>query len=81
MDKKTKEEEPKKLSFEGLKRTLKLFKFLKPYKGMYLIGMVMLVFSTLTTLTFPVMIGEMTKVLEGKSIYSLNVSTLSDEPK
>lgn len=72
MDKKTKEEEPKKLSFEGLKRTLKLFKFLKPYKGMYLIGMVMLVFSTLTTLTFPVMIGEMTKVLEGKSIYSLN---------
>lgn len=72
MDKKTKEEEPKKLSSEGLKRTLKLFKFLKPYKGMYLIGMVMLVFSTLTTLTFPVMIGEMTKVLEGKSIYSLN---------
>jgi ATP-binding cassette subfamily B protein len=72
VDKKTNEEEPKKLSSEGLKRTLKLFKFLKPYKGMYLIGMVMLVFSTLTTLTFPVMIGEMTKVLEGKSVYSLN---------
>jgi ATP-binding cassette subfamily B protein len=72
VDKKTNEEEPKRLSSEGLKRTLKLFKFLKPYKGMYLIGMVMLVFSTLTTLTFPVMIGEMTKVLEGKSVYSLN---------
>ncbi len=60
------------VSFKGMKEALKLFMFLKPYKGLYLAGMVMLIFSTLTTLMFPILVGEMTKVLEGKSVFSLN---------
>jgi len=59
-------------SFKGLKEALKLFRFLRPYKGLYLAGMVMLIFSTLTTLMFPILVGEMTRVLEGKSVFSLN---------
>lgn len=70
MDKKTNTDS--KFTTENLKLTIRIFGFLKRYRGMYALGMVMLVFSTLTTLTFPVMIGEMTKVLEGKSPYGLN---------
>jgi ATP-binding cassette subfamily B protein len=70
VDKKTNTDS--KFTTENLKLTIRIFGFLKRYRGMYALGMVMLVFSTLTTLTFPVMIGEMTKVLEGKSPYGLN---------
>lgn len=66
------EEDKKKLSKEGLSKALKLFKFTLPYKKVFLIGMVFLVFSTVTTLTFPILIGEMTKVMERKSAYTIN---------
>ncbi len=59
-------------SLKGWKEALKLFRFLKPYKALYLVGMVMLIFSTLSTLSFPVLVGEMTRVLEGKSRFALN---------
>lgn len=62
----------KNINSQSLKKVLRLFRFIKPYSGTYLIGMVMLVFSTLTTLVFPILIGEVTKVLEGKSEFSLN---------
>ena len=61
-----------KFNFSGFKETLKLFKFLVPFKAQYAVGIVMLILSTLTTLTFPVLVGEMTKVLERKSEFSLN---------
>lgn len=61
-----------KVSFKGMKESLKLFRFLRPYKALYMVGMVMLIFSTLTTLMFPILVGEMTKVLEGKSAFGLN---------
>lgn len=66
------EEDKKKLSKEGLSKALKLFKFTLPYKKVFLVGMVFLVFSTVTTLTFPILIGEMTKVMERKSAYTIN---------
>lgn len=61
-----------KFNFKSFKEGLKLFRFLLPYRGLYLAGIVMLILSTLTTLTFPILVGEMTKVLEGKSLYTLN---------
>ncbi len=59
-------------TLKGGKEALKLFRFLKPYKALYLMGMVMLTFATLSTLSFPVLVGEMTRVLEGKSQFTLN---------
>lgn len=67
-----KEEELKKIKFSSLKKAFKLFSFLLPYQRTYWVGMVMLVFSTLSTLAFPVLIGEMIKVLEGHSQFTLN---------
>lgn len=65
-------QDKKKLSKDGLKKALSLFKYTLPYKNVFIIGMVFLVLSTLTTMTFPLLIGEMTKVMEGKSAYTIN---------
>ena len=62
----------RKLSKEGLKKAMDLFKYTLPYKGIFIVGMVFLVLSTATTMMFPIVIGEMTKVMEGKSEYSIN---------
>ena len=62
----------RKISKDGLKKAIALFKFTLPYKNPYIIGMVFLVLSTLTTMVFPLLIGEMTKVMEGKSQYTIN---------
>ena len=62
----------RKISKDGLKKAVALFKFTLPYKNPYIIGMVFLVLSTLTTMVFPLLIGEMTKVMEGKSQYTIN---------
>lgn len=65
-----------KLSKEGLNKAWRLFKFIGPYKGYFAVGMVFLVFSSATTLAFPMLIGEMTRVIEEKSNYTLNQVTL-----
>jgi ABC-type multidrug transport system fused ATPase/permease subunit len=65
-----------KVSKEGIKKTLRLFRFVLPYKIPFGIGMVFLVLSSATTLSFPMLIGEMTRVMEGNSSYSLNQVTL-----
>lgn len=62
----------KKISKEGFKKALKLFRFILPYRWTFTIGLVFLVLSTSTTLTFPSLIGEVTRVIEGNSNYSLN---------
>jgi ATP-binding cassette, subfamily B, bacterial len=65
-------QDKRKINKDGFKKAISLFKFTSPYRSHYWIGMVFLVLSTLTTLLFPILIGEMTKVMEGKSTYSIN---------
>ncbi len=64
--------EKKRLSIDGLKKALRLFRFILPYKWVFIVGLVFLVLSTSTTLTFPSLIGEVTRVIEGNSDYTLN---------
>ena len=70
------EEDKKKISSENLQKALGIFRFTKPYQGTFIVGMVFLVLSNLTTLSFPTLIGEMAKVIEGKSAYSINQVTV-----
>jgi ATP-binding cassette, subfamily B, bacterial len=65
-------QDKRKINKDGFKKAVSLFKFTSPYRSHYWIGMVFLVLSTLTTLLFPILIGEMTKVMEGKSSHSIN---------
>ncbi|NBA86732.1 ATP-binding cassette domain-containing protein [Emticicia sp. CRIBPO] len=66
----------RKISREGLKKALQLLAFIKPYKWTFAIGMVFLTLSSASTLAFPMLIGEMTRVIEGKSKYTLNNVTM-----
>jgi ATP-binding cassette, subfamily B, bacterial len=68
--------EKRKISKDGLKKALKLFRFVLPYKGTFFVGLIFLVLSSATTLSFPMLIGEMTRVIEGNSKFTLNQVTL-----
>ena len=65
----------RKISWGGLKITIKLFRYILPYKGVFLAGMVFLVLSTATSLAFPKLIGSIIEVIEGKSKYTINEIT------
>jgi len=65
----------RKISWDGLKITIKLFRYILPYKGVFLAGMVFLVLSTATSLAFPKLIGSIIEVIEGKSKYTINEIT------
>lgn len=66
----------RKVSKDGFKKLVRLFGFIKPYKYSFIVGMIFLVLSSATTLSFPMLIGEMTRVIEGNSKYTLNQVTL-----
>lgn len=66
----------KKISWDGLKITIKLFRYILPYKGVFIVGMIFLVLSTATSLAFPKLIGSIIEVIEGKSKYTINEVTL-----
>lgn len=65
----------KKISWEGLKKTFALFRYILPYKWVFIVGMVFLVLSTFTSLAFPKLVGGIVEVIEGKSKYTINQIT------
>jgi ATP-binding cassette subfamily B protein len=69
-------EDKKKLSREGFKKALSIFRFIKPYRIQYIIGFLFLVLSTGTTMSFGLLIGQITSVIQGKSPFTLNQVTL-----
>lgn len=70
------EEDKKKFSREGFKKALSIFQFVKPYRLQYIIGFVFLILSTGTTMSFGLLIGQITSVIQGKSAFTLNQVTL-----
>ncbi|SFF28196.1 ABC-type multidrug transport system, ATPase and permease component [Spirosoma endophyticum] len=71
-----KEENKKKFTRDGVKKALSIFRFVKPYRLQYIIGFVFLILSTGTTMSFGLLIGQITSVIQGKSAFSLNQVTL-----
>jgi ATP-binding cassette subfamily B protein len=65
----------RKISWEGLKKTFALFRYILPYKWLFIVGMVFLTLSTFTSLAFPKLIGSIVEVIEGKSDYTINQIT------
>lgn len=49
----------KKITFSGLKNALKLYKYIKPYRVEYGLGIFFLLGSSLTNLAFPKLLGEL----------------------
>lgn len=65
-------EDKKKVNREGLNKALRIFRFVKPYRGLFLIGLVFLALSQVTMMSFPLLIREIVAVLEKKSHFTLN---------
>ena len=70
------EEDKKKFSRDGFKKAVSIFRFVKPYRVQYIIGFIFLILSTGTTMSFGLLIGQITSVIQGKSAYTLNQVTL-----
>ncbi|KAA0990829.1 ABC transporter ATP-binding protein [Dyadobacter aurulentus] len=66
----------RKISWKGLQTTLSLFRYLRPYRVTFFIGLVFLALSTATSLAFPKLVGSMIEVIEGKSKYTINQITV-----
>lgn len=66
----------RKISWQGLKTTLDLLRYMRPYRITFFIGLVFLALSTATSLAFPKLVGSIIEVIEGKSPYTINQITL-----
>ena len=65
------EDKKKKLNRDSIQKTLRVFRFVRPYRMQFGLGFVFLVLSTATTLSFPALIGQVTSVIQGKSPFTL----------
>ena len=52
-------EDKKKVSKEGFKKALNIFRFTLPYKGTFFIGFIFLVLSQITSMSIPLLMGQM----------------------
>lgn len=59
-----------KLNKDLLKKALKIFAYIKPYRTKFVIGMVFLTLSSITMLTFPALLGAMIDAAQGKQTYT-----------
>ncbi|SFU10398.1 ABC transporter, permease/ATP-binding protein [Algoriphagus locisalis] len=59
------ETEKRKLNKQNLSKLGGIFQFLMPYKGAFFLGLVFLVFSSLTLLTFPFVAGKLIDTAQG----------------
>jgi ATP-binding cassette, subfamily B, bacterial len=62
-------EDKRKLDKAGLKKLAGIFRFLLPYKGLFILGFVALGLSTFTIMAFPKLAGELVDVATGSSKY------------
>ncbi len=67
------EVEKKKITREGLRNAFKLFRYIKPFQGEYYIGMFFLLGSSIATLIFPKLLGELVNAGNKEvAAYSIN---------
>lgn len=62
-------EEKRKLDKAGLKKLAGIFRFMLPYKGLFILGLMALGLSTFTIMAFPKLAGELVDVATGNSKY------------
>ncbi|MEZ5195611.1 MAG: ABC transporter transmembrane domain-containing protein [Bacteroidales bacterium] len=66
-------ETPKqKVTREGFKRLIRLFRFVKPQRGVFAIGLFFLLLSSLTTLIFPMLVGDLLDTANNGNMDTIN---------
>ncbi|WP_044172261.1 ABC transporter ATP-binding protein [Flectobacillus major] len=62
----------KKINKEGLKKAISIFKFTAPYKGTFAIGFIFLILSQITSMSIPLLMGQMVSSILSPSEQSTN---------
>lgn len=66
-------ETPKqKVTRQGFKRLIRLFKFVKPQRFVFAMGLFFLLLSSLTTLVFPMLVGDLLDTANGGNLEMIN---------
>lgn len=74
---KLKEEEKRRLDKEGFRHLIGVFKFMLPYKGIFLVGLLSLALSSLILLAFPRLAGELLDVASGRPRYFESINQVA----
>lgn len=53
------QERKKRITMQGIRSAMRIFKYLRPYKTKFIIGIVALLFSSFTTMSFPFFMGKL----------------------
>lgn len=59
----------RKLSKDSLRKSLRLYQYVKPYRGEFAIGLIFLVLSSLANLAFPKYLGDLVDAVNSDSIF------------
>jgi ABC transporter fused permease/ATP-binding protein len=70
------EKKRRKLSRETWKKSLRLYKYIKPYRGEFSVGMVFLLLSSAANLAFPKYLGELVDATNSEEIFD-NIKSIS----
>ena len=60
------EHEKRKLNKKNLRKLMGIFNFVMPYRGVFIVGLLFLLFSSLTLLAFPYVAGKLIDTAQGK---------------
>ena len=69
------EGEKKQISVSNLRKLLGVFRFVLPYRWVFILGLISLAFSSATLLSFPFFAGKLLDVAQGKSDFVLTTIT------
>jgi ATP-binding cassette subfamily B protein len=71
------EEDKKKITKEGFRKTLKIFRFTLPYKGTFAIGFIFLILSQITSMSVPLLMGQMVgSIVAPKNPSAINMPSM-----
>lgn len=62
----------KKITRQGFKRLMRLFRFVEPQKYVFALGLFFLILSSLTTLVFPMLVGDLLDSAKNTSMDKIN---------
>lgn len=74
---KTDDQPKKKITKSALKKSLRLFKYVKPYKGTFAIGFIFLLLSSVTSMVFPYLTGQLVDSANADMLQDINKIALA----
>ncbi len=71
------EEEKRALNKQNFNKLIGVFRYIKPYKGQFILGMICLVFSSTTLLVFPYLAGKLMDVAQNKPGFPFTINEIT----